>query len=201
MADTRRGAMIPRAVELVEGYRRKTISPVEATRAALAAIDRYNPMVNAFVLVDADGAMAAAKASEARWHSRMHSLSEVGSCSIRATIVGTGPHASSGWVKDVGEHAENARGCLAVGHLGERLGQAANDRGHFPPFLRVEARQLIKQGRRRHLLRVGHDPSLASVDSDNPASTAPARRPSRGHGTASAHAICPSKPSVFAMSR
>jgi hypothetical protein len=39
-----------------------------ATRAALAAIDRYDPMVNAFVLVDADGAMAAAKASEARWH-------------------------------------------------------------------------------------------------------------------------------------
>jgi aspartyl-tRNA(Asn)/glutamyl-tRNA(Gln) amidotransferase subunit A len=68
MADARRGAMIPRAVELVEGYRRKTISPVEATRAALAAIDRYDPMVNAFVLVDADGAMAAAKASEARWH-------------------------------------------------------------------------------------------------------------------------------------
>ena len=59
---------IPQAVELVEGYRRKTISPVEATRAALAAIDRYDPMLNAFVLVDADGAMAAAKASEARWH-------------------------------------------------------------------------------------------------------------------------------------
>ena len=68
MADAGRGAMIPRAVELVEGYRRKTISPVEATRAALAAIDRYDPMVNAFVLVDADSAMAAAKASEARWH-------------------------------------------------------------------------------------------------------------------------------------
>ncbi|GAB3819460.1 amidase [Kribbella italica] len=56
------------AVELVEGYRRKTISPVEATQEALDAIDRYDERVNAFVLVDREGAMAAAKESEARWH-------------------------------------------------------------------------------------------------------------------------------------
>ncbi|NVN52786.1 amidase [Mycolicibacterium hippocampi] len=56
------------ATELVAGYRDRTISPVEATRAALDAIDAHNPAVNAFVLVDAEGALAAAKASEARWH-------------------------------------------------------------------------------------------------------------------------------------
>jgi aspartyl-tRNA(Asn)/glutamyl-tRNA(Gln) amidotransferase subunit A len=61
--------MIPEAVELVEGYRRKTLSPVEVTQAALDAIDAYDPAVNAFVLVDPDGALAAAKQSEARWHS------------------------------------------------------------------------------------------------------------------------------------
>lgn len=55
------------ATELVAGYRDRTISPVEATRAALAAIDAHNPAVNAFVLVDAEGALAEAKASEARW--------------------------------------------------------------------------------------------------------------------------------------
>jgi aspartyl-tRNA(Asn)/glutamyl-tRNA(Gln) amidotransferase subunit A len=60
--------MIPLATDLVEAYRKKELSPVEATRAALDAIDRYDEHVNAFVLVDADGALAAAKQSEARWH-------------------------------------------------------------------------------------------------------------------------------------
>jgi aspartyl-tRNA(Asn)/glutamyl-tRNA(Gln) amidotransferase subunit A len=61
--------MIPEAIELVEEYRRKTLSPVEATQTALDAIDTNNPRVNAFVLVDHEGALAAAKASEARWQS------------------------------------------------------------------------------------------------------------------------------------
>lgn len=54
--------------DLVEQYRAKAISPVEATQAALDAIERYDEQVNAFVLVDAEGALAAAKESEARWH-------------------------------------------------------------------------------------------------------------------------------------
>ncbi len=59
--------MIPTAVELVEAYRRRTLSPVEATQAALDAIDAHDGAVNAFVLVDPEGALAAARASEARW--------------------------------------------------------------------------------------------------------------------------------------
>ncbi|HEY4568348.1 MAG TPA: amidase, partial [Kribbella sp.] len=55
------------ATELMAAYRSKEISPVEATRAALSAIERYDDQVNAFVLVDAEGALAAAKESEARW--------------------------------------------------------------------------------------------------------------------------------------
>jgi aspartyl-tRNA(Asn)/glutamyl-tRNA(Gln) amidotransferase subunit A len=61
--------VIPEAVELVDGYRRRTLSPVEVTRCALDAIDAHEPAVNAFVLVDHEGALAAAKASEARWQS------------------------------------------------------------------------------------------------------------------------------------
>lgn len=57
------------ATELIEGYRRRTISPVEATEAALAAIAAYDPLVNAFVLVDAEGALASAEASQRRWES------------------------------------------------------------------------------------------------------------------------------------
>jgi len=60
--------MIPSAMDLVEAYRRGEISPVEATQSALDAIDRYDDQVNAFVLVDVEGALAAAKESEIRWH-------------------------------------------------------------------------------------------------------------------------------------
>ena len=55
------------AVELLAGYRRKAFSPVEVARACLARIDDQGAKLNAFVHVDADGAMAAAGASEARW--------------------------------------------------------------------------------------------------------------------------------------
>jgi aspartyl-tRNA(Asn)/glutamyl-tRNA(Gln) amidotransferase subunit A len=55
------------ASELLSGYRRRTISPVDATKAALARIETLNPKLNAFCLIDADGALAAARESEARW--------------------------------------------------------------------------------------------------------------------------------------
>jgi aspartyl-tRNA(Asn)/glutamyl-tRNA(Gln) amidotransferase subunit A len=55
------------ATELIHGYRSGTVSPVEATEAALDRIDRHNDRLNAFVLVDRDGALAAAKSSEQRW--------------------------------------------------------------------------------------------------------------------------------------
>ena len=46
---------------------RPSSRPVEATRAALDAIAALDPAVHAFVLVDADGALAAARGSERRW--------------------------------------------------------------------------------------------------------------------------------------
>ena len=55
------------AVELSAAYRAKTLSPVEATEAALARIETFNRTVNAYVLVDADTARVQAKAAEARW--------------------------------------------------------------------------------------------------------------------------------------
>jgi len=55
------------ATELVALYRAKMLSPVEATRAALARIERHNGAVNAWCHLDSDGALAAARASEARW--------------------------------------------------------------------------------------------------------------------------------------
>jgi len=55
------------AAELLRLYHRRDVSPVEVVRDALDRIARFEPQINAFVLVDEDGALAAARASEARW--------------------------------------------------------------------------------------------------------------------------------------
>jgi len=55
------------AQELIERYRIKELSPVEAAEALFARLDELQPKLNAFCIVDRDGAMAAARASEARW--------------------------------------------------------------------------------------------------------------------------------------
>lgn len=55
------------ATELVHGFARGTVSPIEATEAALDRIEALNPRLNAFVHVDAEGARAAARESEVRW--------------------------------------------------------------------------------------------------------------------------------------
>jgi aspartyl-tRNA(Asn)/glutamyl-tRNA(Gln) amidotransferase subunit A len=54
--------------ELTARYRDKSLSPREALAAVLERIDAFNDAVNAFRFVDRVGAMAAAEASEARWH-------------------------------------------------------------------------------------------------------------------------------------
>ena len=55
------------AVALLDLYRRKVVSPVEATRLILDRLDALQPKINAFCVVDRDGALAAARASEGRW--------------------------------------------------------------------------------------------------------------------------------------
>jgi aspartyl-tRNA(Asn)/glutamyl-tRNA(Gln) amidotransferase subunit A len=55
------------ARELTALYRRRALSPVEAAQALLARLDALQPKINAFCLVDRDGALASAGASERRW--------------------------------------------------------------------------------------------------------------------------------------
>jgi aspartyl-tRNA(Asn)/glutamyl-tRNA(Gln) amidotransferase subunit A len=55
------------AVELLNLYHTKQASPTEATHAALARIERWNPMLRAFSFVAAEAALESARASEARW--------------------------------------------------------------------------------------------------------------------------------------
>ena len=54
------------AVQLLEKYVRRELSPVEVSKAVLARIEKLNPKLNAFCLVS-DKALDDAKASEARW--------------------------------------------------------------------------------------------------------------------------------------
>ncbi len=55
------------ATELLALYRARAASPVEATREVLARIDRLNPQLKAYCLVDAESALRSAAQSEARW--------------------------------------------------------------------------------------------------------------------------------------
>ncbi|MEQ8354397.1 MAG: amidase [Kiloniellaceae bacterium] len=55
------------ASQLVKLYRAGKLSPVEATRAALDRIERYNTHLNAFNLIAAESALASAAKSEERW--------------------------------------------------------------------------------------------------------------------------------------
>src|SRR5437660_5157728 len=55
------------AAELLRLYRRRELSPVEVTRDQLDRIEKFQPTINAFIIIDRDGALKAAQASEARW--------------------------------------------------------------------------------------------------------------------------------------
>ncbi|WP_405664108.1 amidase [Streptomyces sp. RK9] len=55
------------AVQLVDGYRKGEFSPVDVTRAVLRRAEEIQPVVNAFVRLDPEGALAAADESAERW--------------------------------------------------------------------------------------------------------------------------------------
>ncbi len=56
------------AAELARAYATRTLSPVEVTRACLDRAETTQQRFNAFTLIDHETALAAARASEARWH-------------------------------------------------------------------------------------------------------------------------------------
>lgn len=55
------------ASDLSTLYQSGQASPVEATKAALERIERFNPAVNAYCHVDPEGALASARQAEQRW--------------------------------------------------------------------------------------------------------------------------------------
>ncbi|WP_281964055.1 amidase [Serinicoccus marinus] len=57
----------PTVSELSAAFASGTSTPLEATERALEAIDRFDPVVHAMVLVDREGALAAAREATRRW--------------------------------------------------------------------------------------------------------------------------------------
>ncbi len=55
------------ATDMLAGFRSRQLSPVEAMQAVLARAEALQPHLNAFVLLDAESALAAARESEQRW--------------------------------------------------------------------------------------------------------------------------------------
>src|SRR4029077_4943341 len=55
------------AAELLRLYRRRELSPVDVTRDQLDRIDKFQPAIYAFIIVDREGAMKAAQRAAARW--------------------------------------------------------------------------------------------------------------------------------------
>jgi Asp-tRNA(Asn)/Glu-tRNA(Gln) amidotransferase A subunit family amidase len=55
------------ATDLIAAYRRRELSPVEATKSVLARVEAVNPRLNALFDIRPDEALAAARASEERW--------------------------------------------------------------------------------------------------------------------------------------
>jgi aspartyl-tRNA(Asn)/glutamyl-tRNA(Gln) amidotransferase subunit A len=55
------------ALALLDLYRKRELSPVEMARFTLDRLDALQPQINAFCIVDRDGALAAAGEAERRW--------------------------------------------------------------------------------------------------------------------------------------
>ena len=55
------------AAQLSAAYAHGELSPIEVARHALARMESWEPRINAMYRIDADGALASAAASEARW--------------------------------------------------------------------------------------------------------------------------------------
>ena len=64
--------------QLLTLFRGGAVSPVEVTQEVLLRIQRINPLINAFCLVDEEAALASARISEQRWQAHRRNAAPVG---------------------------------------------------------------------------------------------------------------------------
>src|SRR5258708_34405749 len=58
------------ALELLEGYRQRTLSPREVVGAVLGHIERWEPSLRATYMLDGERALVEPEAAERRWQRR-----------------------------------------------------------------------------------------------------------------------------------
>ncbi|NUZ04209.1 amidase [Piscinibacter koreensis] len=107
------------AAELLRGYATRALSPVEVTRASLARIEALEPLLHATYALDAEAAMAAARASESRW---------------RGAKSGEQPGALDGVPVTIKENVATAGVPVPLGTAATQLTPAARD---APPAARL----------------------------------------------------------------
>ena len=129
-------AFLP-ATELLARYRAKTLSPVEVVETALRRLETYEGALNAFVLYDPESAMAAARASEARWQKGApEGLLDGVPLAIKDTQL------TKGWPRRVGSKTIDPEPKLARGCAGDGAAARAEPGLHRQdddPGIRLEA--------------------------------------------------------------
>jgi aspartyl-tRNA(Asn)/glutamyl-tRNA(Gln) amidotransferase subunit A len=107
------------ASQLATLYARRELSPVDTVEAMLTRASALQPRLNAFVLIDAEGARRAAKASEVRWANGAP-LSPLDG--VPTSIKDTTP--VKGWPTRVGSHATDEAPAVESAPVVERLQSA-----------------------------------------------------------------------------
>ena len=107
------------AAQLARLYARAELSPVDVAKATLDRAEKLQPHLNAFVLIDREGALAAARASEERWK-KGAPLSALDG--IPTTIKDTTP--VKGWPTRYGSHSTDETPAMEDAAVTERFRKA-----------------------------------------------------------------------------
>ncbi len=148
------------AATLTSHYRRGTLSPVDVAEAMLIRSETLKPHLNAFVLIDADGARAAARASEARWKNGAP-LSPLDG--VPTTIKDT--TAVKGWPTRYGSQATDETPATEDAAVTERLrvaGMVFLGKSTTPEFGWKALTDSPLQGTTRSPWNLGHSPGGSS---------------------------------------
>jgi len=148
------------ASELGRAFARGTLSPVELVEQILQRAERLQPHLNFLVLIDRDGALAAARAAEMRWRKRepLSPLDGVPTSIKDTTTV-------KGWPTRLGSHATDETAAVEDAPVVARLraaGMAIIGKSTTPEFGWKALTDSPLQGITRNPWNLGHTPGGSS---------------------------------------
>src|SRR5436190_1843486 len=171
------------ASELGRAFARGTLSPVELVEQILQRAERLQPHLNFLVLIDRDGALAAARAAEMRWRKR-EPLSPIDGVptSIKDTTT------VKGWPTRLGSHATDETAAAEDAPVVARLraaGMPIIGKSTTPEFGWKALTDSPLQGTTRNPWNLGHSPggSSGGASSMTAAGVAPFNHGNDGGGS------------------